>query len=288
MLTMKRYSDGLYRNNPAKTDIGNGGSVSTFGATEWLGISLSILIMGMSKGGLPISGVALPLLVLIWPEQGQAARSAVSFMLPLLCVMDIVGVFLYRGKPDWQHLKKLLVPTVAGVFVASMFFVSEKGVGFSDRTLKLAIGILGLAFTAWHIWGGKLRLAAYPSKTNPAWRPVIFGFFGGFTSTVAHAAGPVMQMYFLPTGLAKTQFAATTVYFFLFLNALKLIPFAVLGRFNREQLMADLWMLPIIPIGVLAGYAIVRIMQERHYRRFIYLTLALTSGLLVCKALVGA
>ncbi len=83
--------------------------MSSFSTPEWLGISLTILIMGMSKGGLPISGIALPLLILLWPEQGQAARSAVSFMLPLLCVMDIVGVILYRGKPDWSHIKKLLI-----------------------------------------------------------------------------------------------------------------------------------------------------------------------------------
>jgi len=258
------------------------GALST---PEWLGISLSILIMGMSKGGLPISGVALPLLILLWPEQGQAARSAVSFMLPLLCVMDIVGVILYRGKPDWSHIKKLLVPTIAGVIVASLFFVSNSGISFSDRSLKLVIGLLGLAFTAWQLWGKNLRKTPGVFDDSNRMRPALYGFSGGFTSTIAHAAGPVMQMYFLPTGLAKTQFAATTVYFFLFLNAIKLIPFTLLGRFSREQLIANLWMLPIIPVGVLIGYGIVRTMREQYYRGFIYLALSLTSGLLVYNAL---
>ena len=259
--------------------------MSSFSTPEWLGISLTILIMGMSKGGLPISGVALPLLVLLWPEQGQAARSAVSFMLPLLCVMDIVGVILYRGKPDWSHIKKLLIPTLAGVIVASLFFVSDSGISFSDRTLKLLIGLLGLAFTAWHLWGKNLPKAPHTSTDNSHWRSKLYGFSGGFTSTVAHAAGPVMQMYFLTTGLKKTQFAATTVYFFLFLNAIKLVPFTLLGRFNREQLIGNLWMLPIIPIGVLIGYTIVRTMHEQHYKRFIYLALSLASGSLVYNAL---
>ncbi|MCK5516340.1 MAG: sulfite exporter TauE/SafE family protein [Desulfobulbaceae bacterium] len=259
--------------------------MSTFTTPEWLGICLAILITGMPRGGLPISGVALPLLVLLWPEQGQAARSAVSFMLPLLCVMDIVGVILYRGKPDWNHIKKLLPPTIVGVIVASLLFVSDSGISFSDRTLKLAIGLLGLVFTAWHLWGKILRKALDNYVDNNRIRPVIYGFSGGFTSTIAHAAGPVMQMYFLPTSLTKTQFAATTVYFFLFLNAIKLIPFALLGRFQREQLIANLWMLPIIPIGVLIGYAVVRTMHERYYRPLIYLALSLTSGLLVYNAL---
>lgn len=259
-----------------------------FSTPEWLGISLTVLIMGMSKGGLPISGVALPLLVLLWPEQGQAARSAVSFMLPLLCVMDVVGVILYRGKPDWSHIKKLWPATLAGVTVASVLFVSDAGVSFSDRTLKLVIGVLGLGFTAWHLWGAKFQVKRNPLPVNSRRRSIFYGFSGGFTSTVAHAAGPVMQMYFLPTGLKKTEFAATTVYFFLFLNAIKLIPFALLGRFNKEQLMADLWMLPVIPVGVLLGYGIVRSMREKQYISFIYLTLSAASALLVYKALTGS
>jgi len=261
--------------------------MSSFSTPEWLGITVVVLIMGMSKGGFPISGVTLPLLILLWPEQGQAARSAVAFMLPLLCMMDIVGVFLYRGKPDWSHLKKLVPMTVCGVIVASILFVSDTGISFSDRTLKLVIGILGLGFTAWQMslkrMSGKKNISNQHSRFRAPW----YGFFAGFTSTIAHAAGPVMQMYFLPTGLAKTQFAATTVYFFLFLNAIKLIPFALLGRFSKDQLVANLWLLPIIPVGVYLGYTFVRIMREQHYIRFIYITLTITSGLLVYRAITG-
>jgi hypothetical protein len=262
--------------------------MNNFTSPEWIGISLVILIMGMSKGGLPIAGVALPLLVLIWPEQGQAARSAVSFMLPLLCAMDLVGILLYRGKPDWSHIKMLLPATLAGVLVASLFFVSDRGISVSDQMLKLTIGALGLFFTGWHFWGQRFFLHNPGEIVNTVGRARFYGFFGGLTSTIAHAAGPVMQMYFLRTGLAKTQFAATTIYFFVFLNAVKLIPFALLGRFTREQLIVDLKMLPLIPVGVLLGYFIVRIMNKEHYSIFIYTTLFLTSLILVYRALSGS
>ena len=253
-----------------------------------MGISLVILIMGMSKGGLPIAGVALPLLVLIWPEQGQAARSAVSFMLPLLCAMDLVGIILYRGKPDWSHVKMLLPATLAGILVASLFFVSDHGISVSDQMLKLTIGSLGLFFTGWHFWGRRFFLHGRIEVANTVGRARFYGFFGGLTSTIAHAAGPVMQMYFLRTGLAKTQFAATTIYFFVFLNAIKLIPFAMLGRLSREQLIVDLKMLPLIPVGVLLGYFIVRVMKKKHYTIVIYTTLSLTSTMLVYRALSGS
>lgn len=259
--------------------------MENFTTAEWIAIGFCVLLRGMSKGGLPVAGVAMPLLVLLWPEPGQAARSSVSFILPLLCAMDIVGVILYRGKPDWTHIKKLVPPTILGVIVASMFFVADEGISVSDRTLKLLIGILGLVFTAWQLWGKRFFNGTMPLATASGWRPAVYGFSSAVTSTIAHAAGPVMQMYLLPTRMAKTQFAATTIYYFIFLNYIKLIPFALLGRFSQTQLTVNLWMLPLIPAGVLMGYGIVRIMKEEHYTLFIRVTLVLTSALLVFRAI---
>ena len=259
-----------------------------FIAPEWIAIGSIVLMMGMSRGGLPIAGVTLPLLIIFWPEEGQAARSAVAFMLPLMCFMDVIGIVLYRGKPDWSHIRKLLPATIGGVFIASLLFVAEGGISFSDRTLKIVIGILGLVFTIWQIWGIRFFKSRQWGSESIHMRSIFYGFSAGITSTIAHAAAPVMQMYFLPTGLKKTQFAATSVYFFFFLNAIKLLPFALLGRFSREQLIASVWILPVIPIGVLLGYLIVQVMRERYYIRFIYLSLFITSILLIYKAITGS
>jgi uncharacterized membrane protein YfcA len=176
--------------------------------------------------------------------------------------------------------------TLLGVAVASIFFVSDQGISVSDRTLKLLIGLLGLTFTGWQLVGK--RILGHIRQAEPkGWRPSVYGFSAAVTSTIAHAAGPVMQMYLLPTGMAKTQFAATTIYYFLFLNAIKLVPFAALGRFNQTQLVMNLWMLPLIPAGVLLGYGIVKIMKEQHYIMFIRVTLVLTSAILVYRAITN-
>lgn len=255
-----------------------------FSNKELLSLWLVVFIMGMSKGGFPVAGIALPLLVLLWPEQGQAARSAVSFMLPLLCLMDIFGAFFYRARVNWVQIKKLLPGMLAGVLLASLLFVTDQGIGVSDKILKLIIGFLGLAFSCFH-------LLRFPSlftyeKLNKL-RPPCFGFLAGLTSTIAHAAGPVMQMYLLPLKLKKEDFAGTTIYFFLILNAVKLIPFAYFGRFTTEQLTLNLWMLPVIPAGVFAGYLMVRIIKGSFYMGFIRLSLAITSLILITKALAA-
>lgn len=253
--------------------------MDSFFTAQWFGIALVIFIMGMSKGGFPISGITLPLLVLLWPEQGEAARSAVSFMLPLLCTMDLAGALMYRGHIAWHHIRKLTPGMLLGIVVASVFFVSEQGLAVSDQVLKIVIGLVGLFFSGSHFFAKKI------SFNNTPYRPLSFGFGAGFTSTIAHAAGPVMQMYLLPCHLEKKVFAGTTVYFFLLLNLLKLIPFTLLGRFSAPQLLLDLKFLPIIPIGVLTGYFLVAVMKETQYILFIRLSLAITSLLLIIKAL---
>lgn len=254
-----------------------------FTFNDWLGISVVIFIMGMSKGGFPVAGIALPLLVLLWPEQGKAARSAVSFMLPLLCTMDVFGAWMYRKHINWQHIKSLLPGMLLGVLVASIFFITEQGLAVSDRSLKLIIGLLGISFSTWHLLGKPSFKT--PKELGSGLRPWLFGTVAGLTSTIAHAAGPVMQMYLLPCRLSKEIFAGTTVYFFLILNGVKLIPFAIFGRLNKEQILGNLWRLPLIPAGVLAGYTLVRIMKEKHYIQFIQFSLLTTSFLLIIKSL---
>lgn len=253
--------------------------MDTFFTAEWFAIGFVIFIMGMSKGGFPISGITLPLLVLLWPEQGEAARSAVSFMLPLLCFMDIAGALMYRGNIDWTHIRRLFPGMLFGILLASIFFVSKEGLAVSDQILKIVIGVVGLVFSCFHLITKRIHFE--PSKH----RPMLFGFSAGLTSTIAHAAGPVLQMYLLPCRLEKKIFAGTTVYFFLLLNAIKLIPFALLERFSSEQLLLDLKFLPIIPFGVLTGYFLVAVMKEHQYLIFIRLSLAITSLLLIIKAI---
>ncbi len=254
-----------------------------FTASDWFSISIVILIMGMSKGGFPVAGIALPLLVLLWPEQGEAARSAVSFMLPLLCAMDLAGAWMYRKNVSWNHIRKLLPGMLFGVLVASFIFVADEGIVVSDHLLKLTIGILGLSFSALHFF--KKKISILGKKLPEKIRPTSFAIAAGITSTIAHAAGPVMQMYFLPTKLSKTVFAGTTVYFFLILNAVKLAPFAFYGRFNSDQLLFSIYFLPLVPIGVLLGYYLVKVMRETHYKNFIHITLAVTSLTLIVKSL---
>jgi uncharacterized membrane protein YfcA len=260
--------------------------LSNYAALDLFWIGLSLFMIGMSKGGFPVGSIALPVLILVWPAQAQAARSAVGFMLPMLCLMDIVALCFYWRHVQWGRLVYLMPATVFGVIVASMLFVSDESamIAVSDRALKILIGLLGIVFVIY--FAAKKWILNHIHASEPTWgKGCLFGVGAGVTSTLAHAAGPVMQMYLLPQQLEKKKFAGTSCAFFWMLNLIKLIPFYMLGRIEAENLKLGGVLLPVIPLGVAFGWWLTHKTQQRHYNFLIYAVLLITSITLIVKAL---
>ena len=255
----------------------------TFIDLFWIGLSL--FLIGMSKGGFPIGAISLPILILVWPSQAQAARAAVGFMLPMLCLMDIIAMCFYWRKVLWRRLIYLMPATLLGVVVASYLFVSDSAIiAVSDQALKILIGALGIIFVLY--FAAKKWILRHIHASQPSWgKGAVFGFSAGMTSTLAHAAGPVMQMYLLPQQLEKKNFAGTSCAFFWMLNLIKLIPFAMLGRIQPENLKLGGLLLPVIPVGVALGWWLTHKTEQKHYTILIYAMLLITSVTLIIKAL---
>jgi len=259
--------------------------ISQYATSELFWIGLSLFLIGMSKGGFPVGSIALPLLILVWPSQTQAARSAVGFMLPMLCIMDFVALLFYWKKVFWGRLIYLMPATIVGVALASFFFVSDTAlVAVSDRLLKIIIGGLGLLFVLY--FAIKKWLLNHIHTSEPNWtKGTLFGLTAGVTSTLAHAAGPVMQMYLLPQQLEKKNFAGTSCAYFWMLNLIKLLPFILLGRIQPTNLKLGALLLPVIPLGVGLGWWLTHKTKQTHYTTLIYAVLLVTSLVLILKAI---
>ena len=259
--------------------------LAQYNLPELFWIGLSLLLLGMGKGGFPVGVIALPILILVWPVQAQSARAAVGFMLPMLCLMDLVALTFYWRHVQWKRLRFLMPATIFGVVLASFLFVSDEGalIAVSDQVLKLLIGVLGLLFVMY--FAAKKWILRHIHASQPDWtKGSVFGFAAGMTSTLAHAAGPVMQMYLLPQQLEKKKFAATTCAFFWMLNLIKLIPFFLLGRIQPDNLKLGGLLLPVIPLGVALGWWLTHKTEQKHYTALIYTVLFVTSVTLIIKA----
>jgi uncharacterized membrane protein YfcA len=202
----------------------------------------AVLLTGISKGGFgsALGGVAVPLMALcISPVQAAAV------MLPILCLMDLVGLRAYYRKWDTANLKIMLPGALAGIVIGALTF----GL-LSDSAIRILIGGLAIAFTV-NNW---LGLAA---QQAPAGRSVPKGAFwsgvSGLTSFIAHAGGPPVMVYLLPQKMDKVRYVATVSVFFTFVNAVKLIPYAWLGQFSSDNLATSLALAPLVPLGVRFG-----------------------------------
>lgn len=231
--------------------------------------AVGLIIAGVSKAGFG-SGAAFaatPILALTAPPQ-----VAVAILLPVLMLMDAIGVWAYRWRWSGPHVAALIKGSVIGVAIgaALISYVSEPA-------LKLSLGLIALFFVLWR--AAALQRAA-PSAPR-WWSGWVFGGCAGFTSMIAHAGGPLVAMHLLPQKLPKTTFQATTVAVFATLNFVKLPFFIGLGLFTSETLFTSLVLAPLAVLGSLLGLWAHKQVSERLYYRVIYTFLSVVGVKLI-------
>jgi uncharacterized membrane protein YfcA len=235
----------------------------------------AILIAGISKGGFGggIALVAVPLLALVIPPAQAAA-----IMLPILLVMDAIGVIAYRRLFDLATLKAMLPGALVGVALGGLAF----GL-LSAAAMRLIIGVIALAFVASYAFGGgERRIARRPSR----WLGGLCGALSGFTSTLAHAGSPPAQIYLLPLRLDKTVFVATPVIFFAAVNVAKLIPYALLGQLGPTNLGTALLLTPLAALGMALGLRLHHRVDPATFYQLCYVFVALTGLKLIHDGLI--
>lgn len=209
----------------------------------------ALLVVGISKGGFGsgLGIVAVPALTLVVP-----VWTAVGVMLPLLCLMDISGVWSYRKNWDRRLMMHLAPGAILGIGIATL--VADL---VDEMMVKGIIGAIAVAFTLYSF--GRSMLAAQGGGTMPApaqpngLKGALWAAMSGFTSFVGHAGGPPLQIYLLPLRLDKTVFVGTTVIFFMLVNYAKLIPFVSLGILNAEAFWTAAVLAPLCPLFMRAG-----------------------------------
>jgi len=232
----------------------------------------AVLMMGLGKSGF-LSGfgaLATPLLALMVPVPQAAA-----IMLPLLLVMDGVGLQQLWHDRERALLKLLMPAGLLGVVVGTLLF----GV-LSAKTVAGLVGAITLLFLA-----QRLLFPPRPdSRPPPRWLGAMLTATSGFTSFVAHAGGPPVNAYVLPLRLAPVTFAATMSVFFFVINLSKWIPYGWLGLLDWRNMSTSLALMPFAPVGVLVGVRLAHRIQPRRFYQLIYLGMLLTGVKLVWDA----
>lgn len=237
--------------------------------------SFAAVLIGMSKGGLPLVGMlSVPVLSLV-----MSPVKAAVLLLPLFVISDAVGVWLYRKNYSWVNLKILVPAGIAGVLIGWMTAAM-----ISELTIKFLIGLVGVSFClqTWFKRG--------PSDVpKPASLPkgIFWGGVAGFTSFIAHAGGPPFQIFVLPQKLSKAEFAGTATILFAIINLSKILPYQNLSPYTADDFWKVLVLVPFALLGTFLGAYLTKRIADAWFFRLVQTGLFVLSLKLIWDAVAG-
>ena len=233
----------------------------------------AVLLLGISKSGFGagFGSLAVPLMAL-----AVTVPQAAAILMPVLLVMDLLGMAAFRKNVDRQLLKFLLPWGLVGVVIGTLLFRALDA--------RLVAGIVG-GFTLVFLAQRMLFLPKPDSAPPPRWVGAILTATSGFTSFVAHAGGPPINAYVIPMRLPPVLFTGTMAFFFFFVNMAKWVPYAWLGLIDLRNMATSLVLLPLAPVGVWIGVRIAHRIRPVLFYRLIHLGMFLTGCKLVWDSL---
>ena len=225
----------------------------------------AVLMLGISKSGFGagFGSLAVPVMAL-----AVTVPQAAAILMPLLLLMDLLGIAAFRKDFDFKFLKFLvpfgLMGTVAGALLFRML---------DAHTVAAIVGGFTLLFLAQRL--------LFPPKPDspppPKWLGAMLTMTSGFTSFVAHAGGPPISAYVIPLRLSPLKFTATMAFFFFVINHSKWIPYAWLGLLDVRNMATSLVLLPLAPVGVWMGVRMAKSISPLWFYRVLYGGMFLTG-----------
>jgi len=245
----------------------------------WTIALVVVVVTALSKSGLlgSLSMIGVPLLSLVMP-----ARDAAGMLLPLLCLMDLIGLLAFRREFDARNVKIMLCGGLAGTIIGWILWSV-----ITDPEVLLVVGILTLLFVIDALVPiRRMLMGTETTKASVPWG-VFWGATAGVTSFISHTGGPPAQVYLLPQKLAPNIYSGTTVVFFAAVNYSKLIPYYFLGQLSVANLEIAAWLaLPSIAF-MLLGVFLVRRVSARLFYQLAYVLMFFVALKLIYDGWIG-
>lgn len=231
------------------------------------------ILIGLAKGGFTVvTLLAVPIMALvISPVQ------AAAITLPALVFSDIVALISYRGAYDRSIIRIWIPLSIIGIAIG---WATAAWIG--EHQIRLIVGLLSMSF-ALNYWltppGGRS-----PRKHSPA-KASFWAVVTGFTSFVSHAGGPPFQIYVTPLRLEPKVLAGTAVITFAVINAVKLVPYFLLGQFDAANVAASAILIPIALITTVLTVLLIRRINADAFYRWVYISMFIVGVYLTAESI---
>ncbi len=225
----------------------------------------AVLLLGISKSGFGagFGSLAVPMMAL-----AVTVPEAAAILMPVLFVMDVLGMAAYRKDFDLPLVRQILPFGVLGIAIGALLFKILQA-----HAVAAIVGGFTLLFLAQRL--------LFPPKAGsappPVWLGAMLATTSGFTSFIAHAGGPPINAYVIGLRLSPVKFTATMAFFFFVVNLCKWIPYAWLGLLDMRNMSTSLVLLPLAPVGVWMGVWLARRISQVLFYRFLYAGMLLTG-----------
>jgi uncharacterized membrane protein YfcA len=237
----------------------------------------AVLMVGITKtgvGGSNVLGVSLMSFAVSVPQ-------ATAILLPILCLTDLFGAWLFRRHWDARNLAIILPGATLGIALGWASFAYLDSVA-----IKTVVGVIAVWFAVAQFLPliRKREVAASPSSAP---KGVFWSAVAGLTSFVAHAGQPPLSIYLIPQRLEKQTYLGTNAIFWFFVNYLKLVPFWHLGQLHATNVATSMALMPLIPVGLAIGWWIQRKLSPTLFYKVVLALLGLTGVKLIWDGVAG-
>ncbi len=238
----------------------------------------AVILAGISKAGLggAVGGLAVPVMSL-----AIAPPRAVAILLPILLVMDAMGLFAFRGKIDRAVLRVAIPAGLVGTVLGWWLFRTV-----DERWIRGLIGAEAVIFALQRLLEGSAAWTGAPRPLRTG-RAAFWSAVSGFTSFVSHAGGPPMMQLMMPLKLHREIFVGTMAWYFAAINFSKIGPYGALGLLDETQLATSLALMPAVPVGYVLGLVLLRKASPALFVRVATVALLATGCKLLWDALVA-
>ena len=240
----------------------------------WLLVGFAVFFIGLTKSGFG-AGVGLmivPMTVVAMGHLPAAGGAGVTLglMLPLLIVGDVIAVGQYRKLFDPTIVARLLPGSVMGIMVggALLRIFHNQSTDRLTAFIKIEIGLESVLLVGLH-WYRTLRSSHRVFRPSLA-RSSAVGAFAGASSTLAHAAGPIISLHLLPQGIDRQVFVGTCAIYFFIVNSAKVPIFAAAGQFRRDTLGLSLELMPLVFVGAAFGFWVTKRLNDQLFSKIVY------------------
>jgi uncharacterized protein len=221
-----------------------GGGMTTF---HLLGL-LAALCIGLAKAG--FTGISMVSVLLLAELYG--AKASVGLALPLLIAADLMAWPAFRNHGSWRPVWRLLGPALAGL--AFGWWVLDR---IDDATARRLIGACVLVMVV--VQASRRAMPVRVDRlVDSRGFGVAAGLLGGFSTMLANAAGPVIQLYLAARRVPKMELIGIGARFFLLINLIKVPLNTRLALITTDSLVENARLLPGVVVGIFGGRWLIR------------------------------